>query len=191
MAKKQKKSAVGIFFSFFLKAVVIILGLVILAMGAYLVKYTLTASDEKEEKQDDSVLVDGDEDDLFETVTDASDSEDDESLLFDEEETAGEDLPTDAKIVVLNGSEVSGVAGAWKDKFVEAGFTNVDVGNYSGEVQQSSKIVVTEEGTGGNLANVLDAPVEFGEASSVSCDVSTDGVKAFIIVGNSDTSIVE
>ena len=50
MAKKKKKSAAGIFFLFFLKAIVIILGLVILAMGAYLVKYTLTA-DNKEKDQ--------------------------------------------------------------------------------------------------------------------------------------------
>ena len=60
MAKRKKKqSAVGIFFSFFLKAVVIILGLVILAMSAYLVKELISMkNNETEAKADDSAFED-------------------------------------------------------------------------------------------------------------------------------------
>ena len=84
MAKKKKKNAAGIFFLFFLKAIVIILGLVILAMGAYLVKYTLTADDRKQEQEfDESLLVDSDRDELLASDTDSSKPEN-ENLLYDD-----------------------------------------------------------------------------------------------------------
>ena len=53
MAKKKKQSAMGLFFAFFLKAVVIILGLVILAMSAFLVKTVIMAKDTESQSEAD------------------------------------------------------------------------------------------------------------------------------------------
>ena len=195
MAKKKKKNAAGIFFLFFLKAIVIILGLVILAMGAYLIKYTMSADNKKSEQEfDDSMLVDNDRDDLLASDTDSALSDD--KLLFDNEEgavtEASKDIASDDKIVVLNATETAGLAAAWKERLAEKGFTKVETGNYLGESFEKSKIVVTEEGTGNNLSEIISgASVENGSADSVDCDADKDGVKAFIIIGNSDDIVSE
>ena len=195
MAKKNKKNPAGIFFLFFLKAIVIILGLVILAMGAYLIKYTMSADNKKSEQEfDDSMLVDNDRDDLLASDTDSALSDD--KLLFDNEEgavtEASKDIASDDKIVVLNATETAGLAAAWKERLAEKGFTKVETGNYLGESFEKSKIVVTEEGTGNNLSEIISgASVENGSADSVDCDADKDGVKAFIIIGNSDDIVSE
>ncbi|SNU07068.1 LytR cell envelope-related transcriptional attenuator [Lachnospiraceae bacterium] len=195
MAKKNKKNPAGIFFLFFLKAIVIILGLVILAMGAYLIKYTMSADNKKSEQEfDDSMLVDNDRDDLLASDTDSALSDD--KLLFDNEEgavtEASKDIASDDKIVVLNATETAGLAAAWKERLAEKGFTKVETGNYLGESLEKSKIVVTEEGTGNNLSEIISgASVENGSADSVDCDADKDGVKAFIIIGNSDDIVSE
>ena len=193
MAKKKKQSAVGIFFSFFLKAIVIILGLVILAMGAYLLRYTLTAEAENEDEVtvDESVLVSGSDDPL----ASGSDADDYDALLFDGEAETVEsaesvDLSYEDKIVILNATDTKGLAGAWKDKFVAAGFQNVEVGNLFGNSWENSKIIVTEEGSGSNLNTVIEnAPVEFGSPDSIECDAAMDGAKAIVIIGT-DNDIV-
>ncbi len=194
MAKKKKQNAVGIFFSFFLKAIVIILGLVILAMGAYLLKYTLTIEENKEEEKtvDDSVLINENAEDALASATDPDGYDE---LLFDgetetQDATGTIGLNYEDKIVVLNGTETKGLAGAWKERFEAAGFTNVEAGNCFSTSVETSKIVVTEEGTGGNLDTVIeDVPIEYGSADTVECDVSKDGVKAFVIIGK-DKDIV-
>ena len=187
MAKKKKKNAAGIFFLFFLKAIVIILGLVILAMGAYLVKYTLTADDRKQEQEfDESLLVDSDRDELLASDTDSSKPEN-ENLLYDDSEGSKADLGADGKIVVLNATETSGLAAAWKDKLAEAGFTTIETGNYFGGSQDSTRIVYTEEISSSKIAELFpEATVETGTQDNIECDLDKDGVKVFIIIGNSD-----
>ena len=196
MAKRKKKqSAVGIFFSFFLKAVVIILGLVILAMSAYLVKELISMkSNETEAKADDSAFEDDQEDDLLNNASEG----DADAVLFetDEESTeAAEEsgtaaLPKDASIVVLNATETAGLAAVWKETLEVQGYTNVQVGNYTNGVLDTSKIVVVEEGTGSALQEILpNAKMETLPADQVSCDISTEGVQAFLIIGNADNSL--
>ncbi len=194
MAKRKKKqSAVGIFFSFFLKAVVIILGLVILAMSAYLVKELISMkNNETEAKADDSAFEDDQEDDL---LTNASDGD---AVLFetDEETTEAAEttdtaaLPKDASIVVLNATETAGLAAVWKETLEVQGYTNVQVGNYTNGILDTSKIVVVEEGTGSALQQILpNAKMETLPADQVSCDIYTEGVQAFLIIGNADNSL--
>lgn len=194
MAKRKKKqSAVGIFFSFFLKAVVIILGLVILAMSAYLVKELISMkNNETEAKADDSAFEDDQEDDLLANASDG------DAVLFetDEETTEAAEttdtaaLPKDASIVVLNATETAGLAAVWKETLEVQGYTNVQVGNYTNGILDTSKIVVVEEGTGSALQQILpNAKMETLPADQVSCDISTEGVQAFLIIGNSDNSL--
>ncbi len=194
MAKRKKKqSAVGIFFSFFLKAVVIILGLVILAMSAYLVKELISMkNNETEAKADDSAFEDDQEDDL---LTNASDGD---AVLFETDEETTEAAETtdtaalskDASIVVLNATETAGLAAVWKETLEVQGYTNVQVGNYTNGILDTSKIVVVEEGTGSALQQILpNAKMETLPADQVSCDISTEGVQAFLIIGNADNSL--
>ena len=194
MAKRKKKqSAVGIFFSFFLKAVVIILGLVILAMSAYLVKELISMkNNETEAKADDSAFEDDQEDDL---LTNASDGD---AVLFETDEETTETAETtdtaalskDASIVVLNATETAGLAAVWKETLEVQGYTNVQVGNYTNGILDTSKIVVVEEGTGSALQQILpNAKMETLPADQVSCDISTEGVQAFLIIGNADNSL--
>ena len=196
MAKRKKKqSAVGIFFSFFLKAVVIILGLVILAMSAYLVKELISMkSNETEAKADDSAFEDDQEDDLLnnasESDADAVLFETDEESTEAAEESGTAALPKDASIVVLNATETAGLAAVWKETLEVQGYTNVQVGNYTNGVLDTSKIVVVEEGTGSALQEILpNAKMETLPADQVSCDISTEGVQAFLIIGNADNSL--
>lgn len=189
MAKKKKKSAAGIFFLFFLKAIVIILGLVILAMGAYLVKYTLTADNkEKDQGFDESLLVDSDRDELLASETD-SDGAKDENMLFENEDGAGGvvEIASDDKIIVLNATETSGLAATWKQKLREEGFSSIDTGNYLNGAQDTTRIVVAEGYSGDKLLNVVsDASVETGNVDEVACDCDTEDVKAIIIIGTNN-----
>ncbi|MBR6404343.1 MAG: LytR C-terminal domain-containing protein [Eubacterium sp.] len=191
-SKKKKDSTIGMFFSFFLKASVIILGLVILAMSVYLVKQImLQKNSEAENKSDEAVFEDDQRDDLMMASKGDADvlfAKDDDKLDVAE----NKDLGFDAKIVVLNATETAGLAGAWKEKLEEEGFKNVEAGNYTDGVLESSKIVLTAEKTGENLKKYLpEATVETMPADQVPSDVSGDSIAAFFIIGNSDNIIAE
>ncbi len=191
MAKKPKNNAAGLFFAFFLKAIVIILGLVILAMGVYLVKQVLSQKKTKAETEsDDSAFIDDQTDELmFATGNDA----DKEDVLFEGKDEEGQDgagandIGFEDKIVVLNATDAVGLAAAWKEKLEGAGFKNVQTGNYLNGVMDNSKIVVAEEGKGGNLAQYLpNAKMESLPPDQISMDAPSDDVKAVFIIGNSD-----
>ena len=128
-------------------------------------------------------------------MTNASDGD---AVLFetDEETTeAAENTDTaalskDASIVVLNATETAGLAAVWKETLEVQGYTNVQVGNYTNGILDTSKIVVVEEGTGSALQQILpNAKMETLPADQVSCDISTEGVQAFLIIGNADNSL--
>ena len=189
MSQNNKQSAAGLFLSFFLKATVIILGLVILAMTAYLIKASMANKEtEKEKKADNSAFEDNQTDELLENKATNTDA-----LLYENAEAASEEqagtpaLPYDASIVVLNGTDQPGVAAAWKEKLVAGGYTNVQVGDYTKGILDISKIVVVEEGTGTDLQTYLpNAKMETLPANEVQCDVNTEGVRAFLIIGTPD-----
>lgn len=189
MSQNNKQSAAGLFLSFFLKAIVIILGLVILAMSAYLIKTVISNKNaEKEKKADNSAFEDNQTDELL--VNNATNTD---ALLYENADAAAEEqngpsgLSYDASIVVLNATDVPGVAGKWKDKLVEAGYTNVQAGDYTKGILDISKIVVVTEGTGTALQEFLpEAKMETLPANEVQCDVNTEGVEAFLIIGTPD-----
>ena len=117
MAKqKRKQSVLGLFFSFFLKAVVIILGLVILAMGAYLIRaYFYMKGNETDAVVDENAFEDDQQDELLTAETVSADD-----LLF---ETASEEetseviyIPYETSIAVINATDTAGLAAAWKAK---------------------------------------------------------------------------
>lgn len=195
-SKKKKNSTAGLFFTFFLKAIVIILGLVILAMSVYLVKQIILQKNSEADSISDEAVFEGDDqvDDLM--MASSGDAED--VLLYDGNGSADgsgntkKEIAFDSSIVVLNATETSGLAGAWKEKLEGIGFTNVQTGNYTGGLLESSKIVVTEEYSGDSFKPYLpDVEIETLPADQVPCDVDSEGVSAYIIIGNADNILAE
>lgn len=199
MAKKKKQSAMGLFFAFFLKAIVIILGLVILAMSAFLVKTVIMAKDNESQSEADENAFEEDQEDELLTAQELSDDE----LLYDDSEGAvsaeGEEISTsneiakDASIVVLNGTQTAGLAAAWKGKLEEQGYTNIQTGNYFGGDVATSRIVLVQDGLSGSSlqAIVTNASVENATADSISCDVASEGVVCYVIIGGSDNILAQ
>lgn len=197
MAKRKKKqTAVGLFFSFFLKAIVIILGLVILAMSAFLIKAVIST---KQSESDEISEGDAFEDDQSDELLTAEATEDD-AVLFEDESAQGEDsgaikseIAMDASIVVLNATETAGLAAAWRDKLTEMGFTNLQTGNYTGGTLDTSKIVLLSPDISADTIQgaVSNATVEQGSAEDVPCDVSSEGVQAYVIIGGSDNILAQ
>ena len=172
--KNNQPSAAGLFLSFFLKATVIILGLVILAMGVFLIKQIISLKNTESEKASDEAVFEDDNqtDDLM-----MASSGDSDKLLYDgdgsvQDGSGTRELGFDASIVVLNATETEGLAGAWKEKLEAEGFSNIQCGNYTNGYLDTSKIVVTSENTGGNLQRYMPgATMETLPGDQVSCDV--------------------
>lgn len=183
---KKKKSMSGIFFSMFLRTVVIILAVVIVALGAALVKQSLSKSRENKmgtsSEIDESVLTESDGEDelLGATEEGQADGQDDGT------DTPSAALSTDKKIVVLNGTATKGLAGHWKDQLAGYGYTNIDAHNYYSRLE-NTKILVTEEGIGEDLKQYFpNADYEVGTLTSDETDANIDGVQIFVIIGTSD-----
>ncbi len=190
MAKQKKINPVALFFLFFLKAVVIILGLVILAMGTYLLRaYILQKDVEAQDVVDENAFEDNQEDEL---LTAQAIAEDD--LLFEvETEDPTEEVqvtyvPEDTVIAVLNATNTGGLAAAWKTKLEEMGYTNVVIGNYLNGKLETSKIVMSDQ-TLGVVKGAEDIAVEIESLDTVSADAPGADIVIYIIIG-SDKDIV-
>lgn len=83
----------------------------------------------------------------------------------------------DCIIQILNASQINGLAAEYKETLEEQGYTVDSVGNYTGQVQTASSILVREEGTGADLLFYLkDAVVTVSETLP-------DGIDIQIILG--------
>jgi len=67
------------------------------------------------------------------------------------------------RISLLNGSNITGLASKYSDIIQNAGFGVAEVGNYTDEILQNTKIIVAQEGMGRDLLPLFqDAVVEVG-----------------------------
>lgn len=67
------------------------------------------------------------------------------------------------RISLLNGSKITGLASKYSNIIQNAGFSVGEIGNYSGEILQSTKIIVSKEGMGRDLLPLFqDAVIEVG-----------------------------
>jgi hypothetical protein len=182
----KKKSVAGLFFSMFLRTVVIILAVVIVVFGVALTKQYMsrskTANQENTGEIDESILSDPDDGD--ELLTASGDGE-------DGAETEQVVSSVDKKIVVLNGTTTKGLAGHWKDTLSGYGYTNIDSANYyNGE--ENTRILVTEDGIGQDLLQYFtNASIETGTLTSDDTDADLDGVQIIVIIGASDDVLSE
>ena len=172
---KKKLSASGIFFSMFLRAVVVILAIVIVCLIFALVRSLIHGKSEKEGTTGNTGVV-------------ASENQSDPLLTAQKTEATTEAPQVDfgIKIAVLNGTETNGLAGAWREKLNGQGYTSVEAGNYK-EVTENSKIYVLKEGKGLELSGYFaGSTVETGNFNPEDTDVDIKDLDVIIVIGTKD-----
>ncbi|SEF95585.1 LytR cell envelope-related transcriptional attenuator [Eubacterium ruminantium] len=193
--KPKKRSAAGLFLSGFFRGIVIILAIVILGLSVFLVKEIIDGKKIRDEKGkkvsvDESILTEEkNKKDHLITNTENSDSntaeatEAPDGLGDDQNLSSSENI----KIVVLNATDVAGLAGSWTAKLTDAGYTDVSAAN-SFMQYDDTRILVAENGMGTDLLKFFpNASISVGNMTNDETDADLDGVKIFIIVGTSDS----
>lgn len=183
MSGRKQQTVAGLFFSMLLRAAVIILGLAIVAFGAFFVMQALkgnTAKDTPATTLDENALTDSQVDDL--QITPSTEAETTEAAQEAETVSA-----TDRKILVLNSTDIAGLAGRWCDTLNANGYANTNASDYT-EALADTKIVAREDGVGKELVQYFaNASYEVGTVTS-NVTESTDGYDVVIIIGASDSN---
>ncbi|MCM1273646.1 MAG: LytR C-terminal domain-containing protein [Clostridium sp.] len=178
----KKQSPVGLFFSILLRAVVIILGVAIIAFGIFFL--SKVAKDGKKKKDEPVTTVDN------HVITEAEGHDD---LIINPEEDTSEDTEEpeavsesfDKSILVLNSTNTTGLAGRWCGRLNEYGYANTEAADYS-DTQEHTRIVAREEGVGKDLLQYFDnATYEVGVVTEGTA-ASVDGKDIVIIIGTAD-----
>ena len=172
------KKVLRLFLETMLRALVIILAIGIVIMGALLIKTLVKNNSLKDSKK----TTNGKE------IDPTFKNGDGENSGSDDSDESGSVASTDAKILVINATGTSGVAGAWKTALEGKGYTSVEVGTYTQSAIATSKVCVSGSYDGADLAAELTSP-EMSTVDSVSasdCDVSIDGSDIIVIIGTSD-----
>ncbi|MDO4650279.1 MAG: LytR C-terminal domain-containing protein [Eubacteriales bacterium] len=148
---------------------------------------------ESEEKSEDSTeehaVETAGQSDSEETASEetADESKDEQAA----EEVESKELTAEAsgmKIVVLNGTTISGVAGNWAAKLKESGYRSVTTSNYGGKVEDDTVIYGPKELTE-SLKAVFPNCIFSEEAVPADMQTSSVGQAAFdcyIVIGNQD-----
>lgn len=173
MAKKQ--SAGSIFLGMFLRAAVIILGIIILIFGIVILRLATKGSTKSDKKSgpvttvNESVMEDpGARDELLDTTEEAA------------------QVNYGIKILVLNSTQVQGLAGSWCEKLNQAGYASTEKSDY-GVNLETTKVVAKTEGVGTELTEYFNgATYEVGTVSE-NVSVDTSAYDVVVIVGNSDS----
>lgn len=183
----KKQSAIGLFFSMFLRAVVVILGLVILVFGTVFIVQVIK-NGKGSSKTPATTVGEGalNEPEVRDDLLSADTTE----ATVTPEETTNTEAPniilsTDKKILVLNSTNVKGLAGRWCTALNEAGYANTKASDYS-TPQEKTRIIAKEDGVGQDLIGLFrEATYEVGTVTS-GTSVSTSEYDIIIIVGSSD-----
>ncbi|EET61738.1 hypothetical protein BRYFOR_06421 [Marvinbryantia formatexigens DSM 14469] len=91
----------------------------------------------------------------------------------------------EAKLAIINGSNVAGVAAMLQERFREEGFQNISIGSYQGQIEET--VIYTENVELGELLKEYfpEANIE-NEMVSSGIDISVTLMDACIIVGQTD-----
>lgn len=189
----DKKTMLKIFGEAFLRSMVVLMAIVIVGFVAFFVVKVTTDKNNEGQVAEESTFSDEELAQMSEepTTEEITTEEITTEEVTTEEVTTEEEiiLSSDAKILVLNTTNVSGLAKAWMEKLKSEDFKDVGTGNYSVTHDAQTKIIVKEEGMGQDLAQYFNNPViEVGKIDS-GVDVSTDGVEIFIVIGSNDTTV--
>lgn len=177
----KKQSVAGLFFSMFLRAAVVILGIVIIVFGVVILMRVVkgdTKSGDPSTTVGDSVLTESDgRDDLLYNSTAAPSGD-------------GQGTPTvtsyDKRILVLNSTDIAGVAGGWCTRLNEAGYNNTMAADYATTIE-TTRVVSKVDGVGTDLVGFFNgASYEVGEVTEGSMEDTTN-YDIVIIIGTNDS----
>ncbi len=197
MGNKRKMGSV--FLTMFLRTVVIILFLVIVAMGVLLGMQIRQAKKNKkatEARKSASQNGGGDEkqvDELFTADTSSGEvvESDTEAAGDPNGQTPSDDTNYDLSLAVLNGTYTEGLAGAWRDRLSSYGYTNLQVGNYSESASQTTVYIVDESVTTGLTKVFPNGVFIYGTIDGETTDLDLSGIQAILIIGDSDDIITQ
>ncbi len=185
----KKQTVAGLFFSMFLRASVIILGICIVVFGVVLI--TKAFKDGGNDKKSapttvsSNILTEAEvHDELIYNTTESTESVDITPEAEGETTPVYTTTSTDKNILVLNSTDVSGLAGRWCTTLNENGYNNTFASDYFTSVE-TTKIISKQEGVGEDLLQFFDgATYEVGDIDGGSTEPS-DNYDIIIIVGNS------
>ena len=204
----DKKTMLKIFGEAFLRSMIVLMAVAIVGFGAFfLIKVTTDGKQQAENptteqpstyssSELEAMLEMENANDTEATTTEEPTTEatTTEEPTTEEPTTEAPDIPsTDKKIMVLNGTRVSGLAGGWQNKLNGGGFSVTAIGNSNLSRENQTRIYVTEEGMGNDLIEYFtDAVIIVGSLSTGDYQLtkgSANEVEIFVVIGNNDTSI--
>lgn len=180
----KKQSAVGLFFSMFLRATVVILGIAIVIFGIVF----LTKVMQKDDEGDKSVVTTVNENVLYDPGVrdDLLDNSTEEAENTDTEEPGEPVVSYDIMIAVLNSTDVGGLAGRWCDTLNEMGYESTYASDFS-NTQDNTIIVAKNEGVGKELVELFDgATYQVGDIPEGSYEDLSE-YDVVIVIGNADS----
>ncbi len=187
----KKQSMVGLFFSMFLRATVIILAIVIVVFGVVFISKVMQ-KDEGDKTPattaSPNVLTEAEgHDELL--YTDPSQTT--EYIVADDTTAATVEeivMSYDASILVLNSTDEIGLAGRWCDTLNGFGYSNTSASDYY-TPQETTRVISTTPGLGEDLVDYFNgASYEIGTVTTGSSE-STDGYDIVIIIGIADSNL--
>lgn len=177
----KKQSVAGLFFSMFLRAAVVIVGLAIIIFGIVILVTVVKKDDDSYAPATtvgDSILTEADgRDDLIYNTAENTEPADDT--------TAQIVASYDKNILVLNSTGIAGIAGGWCTTLNEAGYNNTMAADYTTTLE-TTRIVAKQDGVGQDLVGFFNgASYEVGEVTEGSLEDTTN-YDIVIIIGTND-----
>lgn len=197
----DKRTLLRVFGEAFLRSMVVLMAIAIIGFGTFFV--VRVNSDKKNLAENNEATTEYSEQELHAMLEEenANDTEvtteeaTTEAATTEEMTTEVQAIPsTDKNILILNSTNVSGLAGAWKNKISSGGFSNIGVGNYNLGSETQTKIYVSQEGMGKDLveyfsgATIVVGPLE--ESSyTIKSGATVGQIDIFIVIGSNDSTV--
>ena len=198
----DKKTMLRVFGEAFLRSMVVLMAIAIIGFATFFVVKVNSDKKVLAENEKKSETTEYSEDELHamlekENANDADKGTTEEVTAEDvttEATTEVEKIPsTDKNILILNSTNVSGLASAWRDKISGAGFGNTAIGNYNSGAETQTKIYVKQEGMGEDLLQYFsDAVIVVGELDSSQYAIKSGSISTVdicIVIGSNDTTV--
>ncbi len=187
----KKQSAVGLFFSMFLRASVIILGIVIVVFGIVFLTKVMNKDNKKTTPAttaNANVLTEAEGHDELMYLDPATTTEEVVTESSENVDTEDDAITTsyDKSILVLNSTDEIGLAGRWCETLNGYGYSNTNASDYD-TTQETTRVISTTPGVGEDLVQYFNgASYEIGTITTGTSE-STDGYDIIIIIGIGDS----
>lgn len=187
----KKQSMVGLFFSMFLRATVIILAIAIVVFGVVLLSRVM-----KNDKGDNKPATTASPNVLTEAeghdeLLYADPSQTTEYIIAEDTEESTEAevvMAYDKNILVLNSTDEIGLAGRWCETLNGFGYVNTSASDYY-TAQEYTRVISTTPGVGEDLVQYFNgASYEIGTVTTGTSE-PTDGYDIVIIIGIADSNM--